>query len=219
MRLFVALLPPQQARSELEAAVAPLRPGWPGLRWAGPDRWHVTLAFLGDVSDTRLDGLRERLGRAASRQQEVQLRIGRGGAFPSAANARVLYAHIAGDAPALAGLRVLAASVAAGARRAGAPPPDEGRRYRPHVTLARSRQPADLSPLTGALSGFSGSDWTARRIGLIRSQPGPEPRYDSIGDWPLRAPANTVTGSDQTSWSRTSATPGTSRTDLEGGPT
>ncbi len=187
MRLFVALLPPKEVLAELEAAVAPLRPGWPGLRWAGQDRWHVTLAFLGEVSEGRLDGLRERLGRAASRHQCVEVRIGRGGAFPSAAKARVLCAHIEGDAAALAGLRALAASAAAGARRAGAPPPDEGRRYRPHVTLARSRQPADLRPLVGALSGFSGSAWTAPRIELIRSFTGPQPHYESIGDWPLRA--------------------------------
>ena len=188
MRLFVALLPPHEVLAELEAAVAPLRPGWPGLRWAGQDRWHVTLAFLGEVSEARLDGLRERLGRAASRHQGVQVRIGRGGAFPAAAKARVLCAHIEGEAPALAGLRALAASVAAGARRAGAPPPDEGRRYRPHVTLARSRQPVALSPLVEALSGFSGSAWNAAQVELIRSQTGPQPRYDSVGSWPLRAP-------------------------------
>jgi RNA 2',3'-cyclic 3'-phosphodiesterase len=187
MRLFVALLPPQEVLAELEAAVAPTRPGWAGLRWAGTDRWHVTLAFLGEVGEPRLDGLRERLGRAAGRHEGVEVRIGRGGAFPSAAKARVLCAHIEGEATALAGLRALAASVAAGARRAGAPPPDEGRRYRPHVTLARSRQPADLRPLVDALSGFSGSVWNAAHVELILSQTGPQPRYDRIGSWPLRA--------------------------------
>ena len=188
MRLFVALLPPPQVLAELEAAVVSLRPGWPGLRWAAQDRWHVTLAFLGEVSEARLDGLRDRLGRAAGRHESVQVRIGRGGAFPSAAKARVLCAHIEGEATALAGLRGLAASVAAGARRAGAPPPDEGRRYRPHVTLARSRTPADLRPLVGALSGFCGSAWNSAYVELIQSQAGPQPRYDSIGSWPLRSP-------------------------------
>ncbi len=85
----------------------------------------------------------------------------------------------------LTGLAGLAASVAAGARRAGAPPPDEGRRYRPHLTLARSRQPADVSELLRPLSGFGGQPWTATRICLVRSQGGPEPRYDQISSWPL----------------------------------
>jgi RNA 2',3'-cyclic 3'-phosphodiesterase len=188
MRLFVAVIPPQEALAELEAAVAPFRPDWPGLRWAGQDRWHVTLAFLGEVAETRLDGLRERLSRAAGRHQGVQIRIGRGGAFPSGAKAHVLCAHIHGDEHALAGMRAIAASVAAGARRAGAPPPDEGRRYRPHVTLARSKQPADVRALVAALSEFSGSAWHVTEVELIRSQTGPQPRYESIASWPLRPP-------------------------------
>src|SRR6266700_5126670 len=186
MRLFVALLPPREALAELESAVAPLRAGWPTLRWAGQDRWHVTLAFLGEVTDTRLDGLAERLARAAGRHPQLRVRIGRGGAFPSPARARVLCAHVEGEPQALAGLRSLAASVAAGARRAGAPPPDEGRRYRPHVTLARSREQANLGPLVEALSGFSGSAWSATRIELVRSETGPRPRHQAVGGWPLR---------------------------------
>lgn len=187
MRLFVALIPPQEVLSELEEAVAPLRPRWPDLRWAGQDRWHVTLAFLGEVADVRVDGLTERLGRAARRHHGVQIHIGHAGAFPSAAKARVLCAHIRGEPQALATLRAIAASLAAGARRAGAAPPDEGRRYRPHVTLARSRQPADLGQLVQALSGFTGSTWNASHVELIRSQTGPQPSYQSIGSWPLRA--------------------------------
>jgi RNA 2',3'-cyclic 3'-phosphodiesterase len=184
VRLFVALLPPPEALAELDAAIASLRPDWPGLRWAGADRWHVTLAFLGEVAEPRLDNLGDRLARAAHRHEPVPMRIGPGGAFPSARRGQVLIAHVlAEDPPRLA---ALAASVAAGARRAGAPPPDEGRRYRPHLTLARSRKPADLRPLVDALSEFSGRLWQPEQIELIRSETGPEPRYVVIGRWPLR---------------------------------
>jgi len=186
MRLFVAVTPPPTALAELEAAVAGLRTDWPRLRWAGQDRWHVTLSFLGEVAEERLDDLGHRLERAATRHHGLRLCIGRGGAFPSAAKARVLCAHIDGDAQALSDLRRLAASVAAAARRAGAPPPDEGRRYRPHLTLARSKQPANLRPLVAALSGFIGTAWDASRIELILSHTGPQPSYQTIGSWPLR---------------------------------
>src|SRR6185312_14012124 len=142
MRLFVALSPPQEALDELERAVAQVRESWPELRWAGADRWHVTLAFLGEVDDGKLDELDRRLERAAARHAGSPLAIGRCDAFSSKKRARVLVMHIEGQTSAVS---ALAASVAAGARRAGAPPPDEGRRYRPHLTLARTRQPADLS--------------------------------------------------------------------------
>lgn len=191
MRLFVALAPPPDALAELAQVVAPLRPAWPGLRWVTQERWHVTLAFLGDVDPGKLDDLRVRLGRAASRHEAHQLRIGRGGAFPTARKARVLCAHIEGEQQALAGLRALAASLTAGARRAGAPPPDEGRRFRPHLTLARSRQPADLGALVGTLRDFSGSVWTAGPVELVLSRPGPSPTYETMASWPLREPRAT----------------------------
>jgi len=186
VRLFVALVPPPETRAELEAVLAPLRPGWPGLRWTSQEAWHVTLAFLGEVDGAALTRLADRLERAAARHPSQVGSLRDAGAFPSAGKARVLWTGIAGDRRALA---ALAASVAAGARRAGAPPPDERRRYQPHVTLARCRMPADVTPLVAELSGFAGSSWTAAEIHLIQSQPGPRPRYDTLGSWPLRSAA------------------------------
>src|SRR5260370_4014722 len=83
MRLFVAVTPPRAALAELDAGAAALRADWPGLRWAGLDKWHVTLAFLGEVADERLADLRTRLARASGRHHALRLRIGRGGAVPS----------------------------------------------------------------------------------------------------------------------------------------
>ena len=82
-------------------------------------------------------------------------------------------------------MAALAASVSAGARRAGAPPPDEGRPFLPHLTLARCRAPADVRPLVAALAGFAGTPWIADRIQLIRSYPGPRPTYEELASWPL----------------------------------
>lgn len=198
MRLFVALEPPEMALGELEAVVAPLRDDWPDLRWTTQDRWHVTLAFLGEVAEGKLDDLTIRLARAAGRHQPQELRIGAGGAFPSQRRARVLIARVDGDQAALG---ALAASVAAGARRAGAPTPDEGRRYRPHLTLARCRPPVDVGAIVDALGEFAGVAWPAREIHLIRSHgvtrgddppeppaKGPRPRYETLATWPLGRP-------------------------------
>ncbi len=184
MRLFLALSPPQAALAELESAVAPLRETWPELRWVGPELWHVTLAFLGEVDEGKRDELDRRLERAAARHVGMPLAIGRCGAFASVKKAHVLIVHIEGQTVAVARL---AASVAAGARRAGAPPPDEGRRYRPHLTLARTRQPADLSEPVRALEGFKGQPWTPTQIHLVRSVPRPLVHYETIASWPLRS--------------------------------
>jgi RNA 2',3'-cyclic 3'-phosphodiesterase len=184
MRLFIAIAPPPEVLEELEATVAPLRPAWPALRWTGTQAWHVTLAFLGEVREDTTAALEPRLERAAHRHPSLSLSFAGGGAFPAPGRARVLWTGIHGDRGAL---EALARSVAAGARRAGAPPPDEGRRFQPHLTLARCREPANVGPLVEVLAGYAGSPWAAAEIHLIRSHlGGAAPRYETVATWPLR---------------------------------
>jgi 2'-5' RNA ligase len=186
VRLFVAVVPPPEVLDELEAAVAPLRPGWPALRWTGMPAWHLTLAFLGEVGDDTAAALGPRLERAAGRHPSLPVSLAGGGAFPGPARARVLWTGLRGDRRALG---ALAGSVAAGARRAGAPPPDEGRRFKPHVTLARCREPTNVTGLVAELSGYAGAPWMATEIHLIRSSPGgvgAAPHYETVSRWPLR---------------------------------
>jgi 2'-5' RNA ligase len=190
MRLFVAVALPVQAADELDYAVAPLRQSWPGLRWTGRDAWHLTLAFLGEVTEPAAARLVPRLERAAARRPRLSLSLGGAGAFPGAGRARVLWTGVQGDPSALT---ALAESVAAGARRAGAPPAEEGRGFRPHLTLARCREPLDVQPLVDRLSGYTGTPWTAGEIYLIRShlpggRPHDRPRYETLGCWPLAVP-------------------------------
>ena len=184
MRLFVAIALPADATGELDSAVAPLRLAWPELRWTGRDAWHLTLAFLGEVDEELLGKLGDRLQHAATRHGPLALSLGGAGAFPTAARARVLWTGVKGDRR---GLGALAGSVAAGARKAGVPSAQERRRYEPHLTLARCRAPADVQTLVAALAGFAGTPWTASEIYLIRSRPQGQPRYETLGTWPLLA--------------------------------
>jgi RNA 2',3'-cyclic 3'-phosphodiesterase len=198
MRLFVAVAVPAEVAGELDNAVAPLRAAWPDLRWTGCDAWHLTLAFLGEVTETAGKRLMPRLERAAARHSSLSLSLAGAGAFPGAARARVLWTGVQGDRRALG---ALADSVAAGARRAGAPPTEERRRFQPHLTLARCREPVDVRALVENLSGHAGPPWTAREIYLIRShlpgtgsnglgrQDNGRPRYETLGSWPLQVPA------------------------------
>ena len=189
MRLFVAVAVPVHAADELDDAVAPLRQSCPGLRWTGRDAWHLTLAFLGEVTEPVCASLGPQLERAAAGRPRFSLSLGGAGAFPGAARARVLWTGGQGEP-----LGALAEDVAKGARRAGAPPAEEGRRFRPHLTLARCREPVDVQPLVHGLSGWTGTPWTTGEIYLIRShlpggRPHDRPRYETLGRWPLRVSA------------------------------
>lgn len=187
MRLFVAIAPPTAALDDLDALAGPFRAGRQDLRWTSRDAWHVTLAFLGQVDESATARLLPRLERAARRHHPFRLAFSGAGAFPAATRANVLWSGLSGDRGALAHL---AESVAAGASRAGAAPPDRGRRFRPHLTLARCRMPADVTGLVAALGGYQGPPWTADRIHLVRSHLGAaeQPRYTTLGSWPLRLP-------------------------------
>jgi 2'-5' RNA ligase len=183
MRLFVGLAPPAAVLDNLDAACAPLRAGREDLRWTSRELWHITLAFLGEVGEESLGRLLPRLERAARRHLTFGLSLAGAGAFPSPARANVLWGGLSGDRKALG---ELAMSVSAGARRAGAPPPDEGRRYRPHVTLARCRVPADVRSIVDNLSEYQGPAWAVEEIYLIRSTLGGHPRYETLGTWKLK---------------------------------
>jgi 2'-5' RNA ligase len=184
MRLFVAIAPPSGVLDELDAQAAPLRADRDDLRWTSREAWHVTLAFLGEVDETALTRLLPRLERAAHRHHEVRLAFAGAGAFPVPRRANVLWSGLSGDRRALGNL---AASVAAGASRAGATPPDKGRPFEPHLTLARCRLPADVSGIVAALADYQGQAWSVDRIHLVRSHLGgpAKPRYSSVAWWPL----------------------------------
>ena len=156
------------------------------LRWTSTEAWHVTLAFLGEVGDASLVRLVPRMERAARRHPAFSLSFSGAGAFSSAARANVLWCGLAGDRRALAHL---AASVTAGARRAGAAPPDAGRRFHPHLTLARSRAPVNVEQIVASLAGYAGPSWVAEEIYLIRSRPTGLPRFETLGTYKLRPPA------------------------------
>ncbi len=183
MRLFVGLALPPAVLDDLDAACSPFRPCRDDLRWTDREAWHITLAFLGEVTDLSLSRMLPRLERAAWRHHPLCLNLSGAGAFPDAARANVLWSGLSGDRLELGDL---ALSVTAAARRAGAAPPDPGRRFRPHLTLARCRASADVSSIVAGLQGYEGPPWTTEEIYLIRSRLGGQPRYETLGCWKLR---------------------------------
>lgn len=177
MRAFLAVVPPPDAVAVYVAALPSWRSRWPDLGWVAPERWHVTLAFLGDVSDGQVDRLRLDLGAAPP----VSLAVSGGGCFPAADKARVVWAGLAGDVD---GLAVLARAARAAAAEVGVP--KDPKPFRAHLTLARVRRPpAVLTDLVADLDGLAGPAWPAREVVLFRSRLGPNPAYEPRRTWPL----------------------------------
>jgi 2'-5' RNA ligase len=184
--MFVALVPPEEAVEDLDAFVEARREA-AAFRWATAEQFHVTLAFLADVEERRLDELVERLGRAAARRTAFETRVAGGGAFPNAGRARVLWAGLDLTEEGRTELSRMATGTRAAANRSGVPV--EGQRFKPHVTLARLGRPEEVSSWVRLLDAYAGPSWTADRISLVASYlgegPRGRPRYDVVEEFVL----------------------------------
>lgn len=180
-RLFLAVTPPPGAVADLARAVQPLR-GAPGApRWIPPERWHLTLLFLGTVAEERIGPLREAMGAAVAGSPAMTLAFAGGGRFGSRRRPQVAWAGVAGDTGPLTEL----AGRLAGAARSLRLPVEE-RPFRAHLTLGRwrPRDPAD-GDLLDRMAGYRGPAWPVTAVQLFRSHLGPAPRYEELDAWPL----------------------------------
>jgi 2'-5' RNA ligase len=178
-RLFVCVDPPPSAVEHLGAvvdtlAVARANTEGHSTRLAARDRWHVTLAFLGDVRVDRTDRTVAALDRAWASTEPISVRFAGGGTFGRGRFA-ILWAGLAGDVP---GLRAASAALRRELRRARVHFDD--RPFRPHLTISRPGErvdPADLAADVVALQRYDGPEWTVEESHLVASELGPRPVY------------------------------------------
>jgi 2'-5' RNA ligase len=184
--MFVAVVPPPEVVEHLDAFLD-VRRGAAAYRWAPVEQFHVTLAFLADVPDRKLDVLVERLVRAASRRCAFTAAVAGGGAFPNAARARVLWAGLDLDDHGWTELPRMATGARAAANRSGVPV--DGQRFRPHVTVARLGHPDEVSSWVRLLESYRGPSWTVDRFTLLASYlgegPRGRPRYELVEEFTL----------------------------------
>jgi len=183
MRLFVALIPPDEAVDDLDSFLE-VRRSAAAYRWAVRDQLHLTLAFLGDVEEWRLDELITRLTRAAARRTAFEATITGGGAFPNVGRAKVIWAGVSTSSVGEVELPRLAVGARAAAVKSGIEV--DGARFRPHVTVARLGVPGEVSNWVRLLDAYRGPTWQASAISLVESHlgegPRGRPRYEVLAE-------------------------------------
>lgn len=128
-RLFVAIELPENVKAAL---IALQQRVFPAARWSKYTQMHLTLHFIGAVTDAQFAAIRAALGTVQRPPFDLTLRGV--GVFPHQDRARVLWAGVA-RAP---GLLQLHQQLAEALKPTGFTPED--RPYAPHVTLARFHQ-------------------------------------------------------------------------------
>lgn len=111
-----------------------LRGGLPGARWIDPENYHVTLRFIGDIDGVAANEIASTLERVNRKPFEVSVQglASFGGKKP-----RAVVAQVQPSRP----LMELQAELERLMQRFGFDP--EGRKFIPHVTLARLRDASD----------------------------------------------------------------------------
>lgn len=155
------------------------------LRWVAPASYHVTLKFLGWARADATPAIVQALERAAAGIEPFKWKAARLGAFASTGKATVVWAGVEDPG----GLAALSAALERELVALGFP--RETRRFHPHVTLARLREPRDVSDV---LLPFSEQAFSVTRVDSIHlvetitKSNGSE--YVSIARRPLGGPQN-----------------------------
>lgn len=176
MRLFVAVALPSDVRDRLSGLCF----GLPGTRWVPAANFHITLRFAGEVDP----GMAEDLDASLSAIDAPAFNISLRGleTFGGGRQVRVLWVGVAEPGP----LIFLRDKVESAVVRAGLEP--EGRKYTPHVALARfERSPGPhLGSYLETHADFSAGPFTADHFTLFRSHLKREgPYYEVLAEYPL----------------------------------
>ncbi len=134
VRSFLALEVPPGHRQRLEDEQRGLRATLPPARWVRPQGLHLTLKFLGEVEGERLGRVVAELAPLLAGLGAVRVTLAGAGFFPGPARPRV--AWVGGEA---AGVEPVVEAVESCCARHGFE--RERRRWSPHLTLARLRDP------------------------------------------------------------------------------
>jgi RNA 2',3'-cyclic 3'-phosphodiesterase len=158
-RLFTGLEIPRYVADSLSM----MRGGLPGARWIDPENYHLTLRFIGDIDDALARDIAGLLGRVQRRPFELRLDglTSFGGRKP-----RAVVASVTAVAP----LLELQAEQERLLQRLGLEP--EGRKYIPHVTLARLRETSSwqVADYLSARGHFRSAAFEVSRFVLFSSR-------------------------------------------------
>ncbi len=140
MRLFVAIKTSESVRDNIRRVADQLRATAPEAlqraNWVKPKNLHLTLKFLGEVAENRIESLGRALMEVSKSHRPFSLRVKGAGAFPRRSRAHVFWAGVEDPDKHLASLAnsVEKACVSAGLAVSDKP-------FSPHITFARFSAP------------------------------------------------------------------------------
>jgi 2'-5' RNA ligase len=175
-RLFVALAVPEEVKAEVQKVQVELRRSMPRARvaWTGPEQFHLTLKFLGNVDKERVGELVEAVRGACRGFAPLRLRAEGIGCFPHAGSPRVVWVGVKDAEEALPRLQRAIETACAAFTPLG-----REERFSGHLTLGRIKEigPTEagyLAAQAAALVARRFGEWTAESVEILRSELSPQ---------------------------------------------
>ncbi|MDD5289055.1 MAG: RNA 2',3'-cyclic phosphodiesterase [Dehalococcoidales bacterium] len=152
IRAFIAVELPVELKKELTELEVQLKKGSPTVvRWVDPNSIHITLKFLGEVSEDSIDELMLAIEEGAQGVSPFKLEVREVGAFPNLNRVQVVWVGVKGEQEKIVRLQKM---IEANTEQLGFP--SENREFTPHLTLGRVRNeatPNDRQRLGKLLAG------------------------------------------------------------------
>jgi len=169
IRSFLAIDVPPEVLSDISGIQAGLRKTLQGaIRWVRPEGMHLTLKFFGDVSENDIAVVSRIVGEHVKGIGPFSLHLQNLGVFPDINRPRVLWLGIGGDVEALVNFQKSMDQILHGSGYA-----EEKRPFRPHLTLARIKEPRGLIGLARIIENRDNDmagHFNAGGLNLYRSQ-------------------------------------------------
>ena len=132
MRTFIAIEIPEAIKAGMAAVQARLKGAGVDASWSRSEGIHLTLKFLGEVSEERVPEIMQALALELGGTERFRLSPEGVRTFPNPASARVVWLGITGDVDKLVALQAVVEQALVGLGLEA-----DGRPYAPHLTLGR----------------------------------------------------------------------------------
>ena len=168
IRSFIAIELPDGIRVRLQALQDRFKAHKLNIRWVDPGNIHLTLKFLGNISEGEIEKVAGALSASVGPWAPLSLCAKGMGAFPGLNRPRVIWVGIGGEA---VGLAALQKSLDDRLAEEGFKP-DE-RPFKGHLTLGRVRGALKTDVFRTALQGdlnFETESFTVTGVSLFRSE-------------------------------------------------
>jgi 2'-5' RNA ligase len=167
MRAFIAVDLEEEIKGNISRFIEKFDTDLRNVKWIKYQGMHITLKFLGEVSEAKIRKMGEIVGRITSEFQPFSLKIKGTGTFPHAKrNPRILWLGVESDQT----LLFLQEKIETGLEKLGIL--KEKRKYHPHLTLGRVRTNFKLQSILDELERHREDifgEMTVKKILLFQS--------------------------------------------------